>query len=134
MKKTITIFLTVVCIIIAGFVWYRMPTQLLPGVKASDVSRIEVFDGNTGKGFDIDAGADIARILDDLQSATLRREGISLGHMGERFRLTFYDMNDKVLTHFTVNSETTIRRDPFFYRDSTDSLCVDVLEELEAAA
>ena len=96
--------------------------------------RIEVFDGNTGKGFDIDAGADIARILDDLQSATLRREGISLGHMGERFRLTFYDMNDKVLTHFTVNSETTIRRDPFFYRDSTDSLCVDVLEELEAAA
>ncbi len=43
-------------------------------------------------------------------------------------------MNDKVLTHFTVNSETTIRRDPFFYRDSTDSLCVDVLEELEAAA
>ena len=134
MKKTITIFLTVVCIIIAGFVWYRMPTQLLPGVKASDVSRIEVFDGNTGKGFDIDAGADIARILDDLQSATLRREGISLGHTGERFRLTFYDMNDKVLTHFTVNSETTIRRDPFFYRDSTDSLCADVLEELEAAA
>ncbi len=55
-------------------VWYRMPTQLLPGVKASDVSRIEVFDGNTGKGFDIDAGADIARILDDLQSATLRRD------------------------------------------------------------
>ena len=134
MKKTITIFLTVVCIIIAGFVWYRMPTQLLPGVKASDVSRIEVFDGNTGKGFDIDAGADIARILDDLQSATIRREGISLGHMGERFRLTFYDTNAKELTHFTVNSETTIRRDPFFYRDSTGSLCVDVLEELEAAA
>ncbi len=133
MKRTITIFLTVVCIIVAGFVWYRMPTQLLPGVKASDVSRIEVFDGNTGRGFDIDASSDIARILDDLQSATIRREGISLGHTGERFRLTFYDTNAKELTHFTVNSETTIRRDPFFYRDSTGSLCVDVLEELEAA-
>ena len=134
MKRAITIFLTVVCVIVAGFVWYRMPTQLLPGVKASDVSRIEVFDGNTGKGFDIDDSADIARILDDLQSATLRREGISLGYVGERYRLTFYDTNDKKLTHFTVNSESTIRRDPFFYRDSTGSLCVDVLEELEAAA
>lgn len=134
MKKAISVFLTVVCIIVAAFVWYRMPTRLLPGVNASDISRIEVFDGNTGKRFDIDREADVARILNDLQSATLRREGISLGYVGERFRLTFYDKAEKELTHFTVNSESTIRRDPFFYRDQTSSLCVDVLEELEAAA
>ena len=133
MKKAISVFLTVVCIIVAGFVWYRMPTQLLPGVKASDISRIEVFDGNTGRQFDVDRDADIARIMNGLQNATLRREGLSLGYMDERFRLTFYDEAEKELTHFTVNSENTIRRDPFFYRDSTNSLCVDVLDELEAA-
>ena len=60
-----------------------------------------------------------------------QREKLSLGYMGTRFRLTFYDDSGVPLETLIVNSANTIRKDPFFYRDPDASLCLDYLVSLE---
>ena len=133
MKKKTAIAWAVVLVVIAaaaGAVWWNTPVRFLRGTDPGAISRIEVFDGNTGVGFTIEDSRDISYIVSNIQSAELRRERLSLGYMGTMFRLSFYD-GDELSAGFIVNSSDTIRDDPFFYRDKTGSLCVDYLRELE---
>lgn len=110
-------------------VWYFIPKTFLRSTAPSDVKTISVFDGNTGKGFDIDDPAEVKYILENIQSVKMRRGDISAGKMGYRFRMSFYDGNGKELDGFIINSADTIRDDPFFYQGS--GLCIDYLAELE---
>ena len=102
----------------------------LEGVPADKVTSIEVFDGGTGIGFTVVAPEDIQYIVSNLQQASMQREKLSLGYMGTRFRLTFYDDSGVPLETLIVNSANTIRKDPFFYRDPDASLCLDYLDYL----
>ena len=61
----------------------------------------------------------------------MRRGGISLGRMGYKFSVVLIDENDKAIVPiFFINSDNTIRKDPFFYY-CDGGLCVDYLTELE---
>lgn len=60
----------------------------------------------------------------------MKRGKVSIGYMGSLFTLKFYDANDKIIDKFIVNYYDTIKKDPFFYKDSTRSLCVDYLKKL----
>jgi hypothetical protein len=60
----------------------------------------------------------------------MTREKVSVGYTGYSFRMNFYDNSGKEIDSFIINSTTTIRDDPFFYRCNGD-LCFDYLKELE---
>lgn len=120
-------------LVIAAVIWWNMPVRFLKGVDAGGISHIEVFNGNTGRGFDIDSSKDIAYIVSNIQSAELKRDKLSLGYSGTMFHLRFYDDRGRLADDFIINYYNTIRDDPFFYRNSTDSLCVDYLQALESA-
>lgn len=111
-------------------VWYFTPTVFLSGVKPSDVKSISVFDGNTGKAFDISGTDEIRCIVENIQSAKMKKEKISIGYSGFCFRISFYGEAGQEIESFIINSDNTIRRDPFFYR-CNGGLCFDYLEELE---
>ena len=132
MKKKITILASVFFLLLNIIaVYYFTPKTFARGVSPSSVDHINVFDGNTGEGFTVDDPKDIKYIVENIQSKSMRKGGISLGRMGYQFSVVLIDENDKAIVPiFFINSENTIRKDPFFYH-CEGGLCVDYLKNLE---
>lgn len=108
-----------------------MPKTFGKNVDPSEVDHINVFDGNTGTGFTITNPDDIKYIVENIQSHSMKKAGISLGRMGYSFKIRYIDSNDKdVIPVFTLNSDDTIRKDPFFYV-CNGGLCFDYIKECE---
>jgi hypothetical protein len=129
MKIKWTILL--VMVVILGYIWWSLPVHFLDNVNANDVLSIEVFNGNSGENFTIENIDDISYIVSNIQNLAMERENVSIGYMGYSFRLKFYNNNDKKIDEFIVNSYSTIRKDPFFYKNTSGKLCVDYLNDLE---
>lgn len=130
-KKSFFIIPIVLLVIVIGGVWWNMPANFLKNISAEDVAYIKVFDGNTGKRFIIKGTDNIAYIVSNMKGRAMKKEKVSLGYSGTMFQLTFFNENDKVMSEFIVNYYDTIRKDPFFYKDATEGLCVDYLKNLE---
>lgn len=132
-KKLIILISVVVFVFVVGIilgVWYYTPKTFLKKIDSSEVTSISVFDGNTGKQFAVENTEEINQIVENIQGIKMRRNGVSLGHIGYSFRMQFMDENGKVIDSFIINSPNTIRDDPFFYR-CDDGLCFDYLKKLE---
>lgn len=131
-KKKILLLIIVIVIAAAAIsaIWYFVPTVFLSRVDSSDVKSISVFDGNTGKGFDISDTDEIRYIVENIQGTKMKKSNVSIGYSGFGFRLHFYDKAGNEMDGFIINSTDTIRKDPFFYR-CDGNLCFDLLKELE---
>lgn len=130
-KKRYTIIAAAILLAAALLtVWYFLPTTFLRGTASSGVTLISVFDGNTGKNFEIREADEIRCIVENIQNTKMKKDKISLNYTGYSFRMKFYNETGKELASFILNSESTIRKDPFFYR-CDGGLCYDYLKELE---
>lgn len=133
-RKSVPIIVLVIILailIVATAICCFMPKAFGRAVDPSDVDHINIVDGNTGVRFVVDDQEDIRYIIENIQSKSLRRSGISIGRMGYLFSISYADNNDKtIIPAFFINGEDTIRKDPFFYR-CEGGLCVDYLKELE---
>lgn len=135
MKKKILIITCILAALAAGVViWWKLPVHFLAGEEPAQIASIEVFDGNTGKGFTVEDSAEIASIVENIQGCAMTRDRISLGYSGYRFRMTFVDKNGREIDSFIVNAAGSIRKDPFFYRSAAEGLCYDYLQELAETA
>ena len=117
-------------LLLIGIAYYYAPVTFLKGVEPEDIACITIFDGNTGEVSDITGTKDIAYITENIQSIPVRRTGISILEMGYRFRMTFTDEKGGVMEELTVNSEDTIRKDPFFLTTEEGGLCFDYIWDL----
>lgn len=130
-KKLITVLMVIAAVLLICVGLYLMPKSFGKGVDAKRVHHINVFDGNTGEGFTVDDPAQIRHIVENIQSIPMHRDGISMGRMGYGFKISYIDENDRdVVPLFFMNSDNTIRKDPFFYR-CEGGLGFDYLKELE---
>lgn len=120
----------VVIAVIIVCIWYFSPKTFLKNVDVSDVSAISVFNGSTGKSFTIKNTDEIKYIVENIQSIEIKRDNISSNYDGFSFSLTFKDADGKTLDSFIVNSDDTIRDNPFFYR-CDGGLCFEYLKSLE---
>lgn len=132
MKKRI-VFISVILVFLVGvIVWWNCNTTFLRSVNSEDISVINVRNGNTGNHFIIDNQSDINHIVSIIQEQSYRKSGISLGRMGTHFTLSFCDKNDNVISKFIVNSNDTIRKDPFFYKSLANNTdIIDFLTDIE---
>ena len=89
-----------------------------------------VFDGNTGESFDFSDTDEIRYVVENIQSAKMKKDTLSIGYTGYSFHISFFDESGKEIESFIINSSDTIRKDPFFYRCDSD-LCYDYLKGLE---
>jgi len=112
-------------------VWYFTPKTFLEKVSRDDISSIVVFNGNSGNRFVIESDEEISAIVDNIRSISMRRDNVSSGYSGSAYHLCFKDAEDETTDFFIVNSDTTIRDDPFFYRSRGGDLCFNYLFELE---
>jgi hypothetical protein len=130
-KIALLILVVVVAAIAISAAWYFTPKTFLKGIDPSHVGSIAVFNGNNGNGFVIEEESEIQYIVENIQRTPMTREKVSVGYTGYSFRMKFYDNRGKEIDSFILNSATTIRDDPFFYRCS-GGLCFDYLEYLMA--
>ena len=78
MKKKIVIpIIGILALIILAIVYYFMPKTFGKNINPSDVDHINVFDGNTGIGFTITNPEDIKYIVENIQSHSMKKDGIS---------------------------------------------------------
>lgn len=115
---------------IAICIWYFSPKTFLKNTNANDVTSISVFNGSTGKSFVIENTDEIRYIVENVQSVEMKRDNISSNYNGFGFLLTLKNVDGKTIDSFIVNSDDTIRDDPFFYR-CDGGLCYDFLKSLE---
>lgn len=118
MKKKTAILLPVIAVLIAGIiVWYNAPIDLM-NLDCNEVMEIVVFNGNSGNTTHIKDKGQILHIIDNLNDIELRRSKLSVGYSGYSFKVTVYlsDGNEADgWNNFIINSDDTIRKDPFFY-------------------
>lgn len=138
MKKKLSLALLVLgaaglLVAAVGFALSFGSVHFLANTAPADVASIAVRDGTTGQSFVVTDSGDIAAIVAGLQAPTFSRKGISLGYTGTRFTLTFADQRGSTIDCFTVNSDTSIRKDPFFYRCAEGGLSA-VVARLEGLA
>lgn len=133
-KRKQKFFLSVLVILVllaASFaLWYFSPKTFLKGIEASQIKTISVFDGNSGKSFEISDPDQVRVIVENFQAHEMKRDKLSIAYSGFGFRLFFTGENGKTLCSFILNTAGTIRSDPFFYR-CDGGLCFAYLAELE---
>ncbi len=131
-KVVVAVVISFLALITVFDIWWNIPVSFLKRVEASDIAYIEVQDEETGKQFTVQDREDIAYIVGNLKGRDLRRDGISLGYTGTWFTLSFYDTEKRCVEELIINYYNTVRRDPFFYLDVNEGLCLDYLCMLEA--
>lgn len=118
MKKKVSIPLAAALILILGVaVWYNAPIDLI-NLDPDEVMEIVIFDGNSGNAAHIEDKEQIQHIIENLNAIEVKRSKPSVGYMGYHFKMTIYlsDGNEADgWNNFIINSDDTIRKDPFFY-------------------
>ena len=111
MKRKTILVSSVTAILLAGlFVWYTLPVDLMD-LDHKEVLELVVFNGSSGNATHITDKEQIQHIIDDLND-------VEMGYSGYGYKLSVYlsDGNEAGdWNNFIINSEDTIRKDPFFY-------------------
>jgi len=129
MKKLVAFILIPILLLALLWIWWLVPSKMIK-INPQEVKKIEIFNGNNGKEILITERSEIEHIINNIKSISFKKEKISIGYMGYSFRTTIYKSNGSVYKTFIINSEDTIRRDPFFYRDSTGSIDYNFIKDL----
>ena len=133
MKKKISILLSVVLILLVGIaVWYHATINLM-NLDANEVMEIVVFNGNSGNTTHIEDKEQIQHIIDNLNDVEVKRSKLSAGYSGYSFKVTIYlsDGNEADdWNNFIINSDDTIRKDPFFYSVTKGKIDYNYIENI----
>lgn len=132
MQKSVRILIIVLLsLLAAAAVVFFTPKTFGKHADLSKVDHINVFDGRTGFGFTIDDPEEVSHIVENIRSHPMKRVGISLGAVGYGLKISYVDAEDHaVIPLFLLNSDDTIRKDPFFYQCG-GGLCFDYIREIE---
>lgn len=133
MNKKAKTVIAVLAVLAAGFLlWYNLPIKLLD-LEPQNVMEITVFNGNTGKLTHITDEEEIENIIENLNDVKIKRYKPSVGYSGYSFKMTIYltDGNEADgWNNFIINSEDTIRKDPFFYRVTEGNIDYEYIESI----
>lgn len=129
-KKELLVYtITLILVITVCFELTYIPRKII-NIDPSKVSYITIHDGNTGKFIKIIKRDNINHIINNLSKILFKKDKCSLGYVGCSFNTTIYEDNGKVYKEFYINSNDTVRKDPYFYRDDKRSIDYDYIESL----
>lgn len=133
MKKKINIFLPVIAILFVGIaVWYHAPINLM-NLDHNEVMELVIFNGNSGNTTHIKDEEQIQHIIDNLNDVEVKRAKLSLGYSGYSFKVTIYLSGGNEAynwNNFIINSDNTIRKDPFFYSVTKGKIDYSYIENI----
>lgn len=133
MKKKIIILLSAMAILFAGIaIWYNTPIDLMD-LDHNEVMEIAVFNGNSGNTTHIKDKEQIQHIIANLNDVEVKRAKLSVGYSGYSFKVTIYlsDGNEADdWNNFIINSDDSIRKDPFFYSVTKGKIDYNYIEDI----
>jgi len=129
-RKLVITLCLIVIVILGGLLWWNIPTSIT-NISPSEVSKIEICDGSTGKITRITDELAIEHIIENLNATSIKKEDFSLlGWMGYSFSTTIYKIDDSVYKKFIINSGNTIRKGQFLYRTSSGKVDYEYIKNL----
>lgn len=131
-KKVFGAIVIVLLLLIIGFIWYKSPVNFM-ALDPNDVAEITIFDGTSGETVNICGEEEIKHIINNLNSVKVERGSLSQGKKGYRFRFTIHleEYAETIgWTSFIINSNDTIRRDPFFYNVTSGNIDLEYIQSL----
>lgn len=128
-KRVITVIIAIPIVLLLLYPFTFLPHKLI-NIDPSNVSKIYIFDGNTGYDLEIKDASDINHIINNLNEVTFKKEKLAVGYMGYSFSTTIYDHNGKIIKKLIINSDDTIRYKGFFYRTVNHLIDYDYIERL----
>ncbi|MBR5390827.1 MAG: hypothetical protein IK141_05975 [Clostridia bacterium] len=121
-------------ILLALVLWYILPVHFLRGLNPEKVKTIDLFDGHTGYQMDVTDPKLISEIVENVQNRSFQkikgRAGLSFVEMRYRFRMVFLDEKGNEMARLILESEDTVRKDPFYYKTGAGDLCYELLWRL----
>lgn len=133
MKKKIIILLSAMAILFAGIaIWYNTLIDLMD-LDHNEVMEIVVFNGNSGNTTHIKDKEQIQHIIANLNDVEVKRAKLSVGYSGYSFKVTIYlsDGNEADdWNNFIINSDDSIRKDPFFYSVTKGKIDYNYIEDI----
>lgn len=127
-RKVNYIIFTLVILLLFYALTY-IPHNLL-NINSDNVSKITIFNGNTGNQIEVTNNNDIKHIINNLSSIRFKKDKLSLFYLGYSFRTTIYDNDGKIINELIINSDDTIRYKGFFYRAKNKKIDYDYIDNL----
>ncbi|QST02796.1 hypothetical protein IMZ31_19800 (plasmid) [Pontibacillus sp. ALD_SL1] len=116
-------------ILILIFALTYVPHKVV-SLEPTKVSKITIFDGNTGNESVINDKKHINYIITNLSDVTFQKGKPSFGVVGYSFRTTIFDDEGKGIKELTINSSNTIRYNGFFYKSEDNAIDYDYIKGL----
>jgi hypothetical protein len=129
MKKIKWILVAIPFVLLLIFALSYIPHKVV-NINPYNVSKITVFDGNTGNNIEITKETDINHIISNLNDVTFQKGKPSFGYSGYSFRTTIFDNEGKAIKELIINSASTIRYKGFFYTSGDNSIDYDYIDQL----
>ena len=129
MKKTATIIVATFLLLCLAFGMTFIPGKIT-NIAAANVSKISIFDGNTGNSINITNEADINHIISNLNEIKFQKGKPSFGYMGYSYKTTIYNKEGKVVQEIIINSSETIRYKGFFYTAKDNPIDYNYIQNL----
>jgi hypothetical protein len=129
LKKRILVTLAIPLLLLLAFGLTYIPHNVV-NIEPSKVSKITVFDGNTGYELEIKDESDINYIINNLNNITFQKGKLTFGYMGYSYKTTIYNHKGKAIKELIINSNDTIRYKGFFYISKNHSIDFNYIKQL----
>ena len=126
-RKTICKFFIIVAMGVGVIFYWFTPVQFMQAVNADNIAYLTIASGVNGEEHIIEDIDNIGFVIDNIKSKSMRRTKLSSTYIGVGVKISFWDKQGSVIDTFFINDSTTIRRDPFFYKVTSGTLCYDYL-------
>ncbi|WP_044022201.1 hypothetical protein [Bacillus sp. SG-1] len=123
------LFIAIPIVLLIMFALTYIPHKVV-SIDPSNVSKIKIFDGNTGNQMEITDESNIKHVINNLNEVTFQKGKSSFGYMGFSFKTTIFDKKGKAIKELTIHSSDTIRYKGFFYKSADNSIDYDYIEKL----
>ena len=126
-RKTICKFFIIVAMGVGVIFYWFTPVQFMQAVNADNIAYLTIASGVNGEEHVIEDIDNIGFVIDNIKSKSMRRTKLSSTYIGVGVKISFWDKQGSVIDTFFINDSTTIRKDPFFYKVTSGTLCYDYL-------
>lgn len=126
-RKTICKFFIIVAMGVGVIFYWFTPVQFMQAVNADNIAYLTIASGVNGEEHIIEDIDNIGFVIDNIKSKSMRRTKLSSTYIGVGVKISFWDKQGNVIDTFFINDSTTIRKDPFFYKVTSGTLCYDYL-------
>ncbi len=113
-NKKLVIILVLPIILIGIYGLTYIPQKII-SIDAANVSKITIFNGNSGEQMEITDASEIDYLIQNLNQVTFQKGKWSFRYMGYSFRTTIYNKKGRAIKELIINTENTIRYKGFFY-------------------